>query len=112
MLVYDIRRIRERMEFIVYLKRVFDIFLDFLEFRAEEYEPEIIEALIVMYYTTSYTQSSEVLGKPQIYVRYTFDKAIKQLRERKHWDAYEIFAAIARNKNKVKRLYKSRDSAS
>jgi len=112
MLVYDIRRIRERMQFIVYLRQVFDIFLDFLEYHSEAYTSEMIEMLIMMYYTSSYTQASLILGKPQIYVRYTFDKILKMMQQNKHWEAYEIFSAIRRNKNKVKRVYKNRRKCS
>jgi hypothetical protein len=107
MLCYDIRRIRKRLQFICYLHSVFDIFFEFLEERAHLYEPEIIEILTLMFYTTSLTQTAVVLGTPQIRVRYRFDKALQQMADLEHWDVYEIFLAIKSNLNIVRRVYSS-----
>jgi len=107
-LCYDIRRIRERIQFIVYLQRVFDIFLDFVENVSDEYPEDMVKILVLMYYTTSFTTAAEVLDKPQIFVRYTFKKALRKMRDLKHWEIYEIFSAIGNNKNKIRRVYKPR----
>ena len=106
LLVYDIKRIRERIQFIVYLKQVFDIFLNFLETKSDQYDTAMLEILIMMYYTTSLTQTAEALDMPQIYVRYTFERILSKMIKHKHWDVYELFSAINRNKNKIKRTYK------
>ncbi len=105
-LVYDIRRIRERIQFIVYLKKIFDVFLNFLENRSNLYDKKTVEILIMMYYTTSLTQTAITLKCAQIFVRYMFEKALKKMRKMGHWDIYEIFSIINKNKNKVKRTYK------
>lgn len=104
-LCYDIKRIRERIEFIMYLQQVNDIFINFLEEKSSEYEPEEIDLLVMMFNTTSYTHTANVLGAKQISVRYLFEKILKKMIEKKHWDIYEIFNAIRHNKNKVKRFY-------
>lgn len=107
-LVYDIKRIRERIQFIVYLKKVYDIFMDFLQHKSSHYSPLTINVLILMFYTTSYTHTGKVLGCPQIFARNTFEKALKQMCELKHWDVYEIFSAIKSNKNRIRRIYKNK----
>jgi len=59
-----------------------------------------------MFYTSSFTQTATILDKPQIRVRYIFDKAIRKMEELENWDIYEIFMAIRSNLNIVKRVYK------
>lgn len=105
-LVYDIKRIKERVEFIAYLRKVYDVFRDFLLYRSCEYSDFTINVLILMYYTSSYTHSANVLNCPQIYVRNVFEKSLKQMCKLKHWDIYEIFSLISNNKNVIKRVYK------
>lgn len=110
MLCYDIRRIRQRLQFICYLHQVFDIFADFLENRANLYDQETLAILTLMLYTTSLTQAAVLLDKPQIRVRYRFDKALQQMIDLEHWDVYEIFSAIRSNLNIVRRTYKRTSS--
>lgn len=104
-LSYDIKRIKERIEFILYLEKVSDIFLNFLQTRQKYYDPEIIDILVLMYNTTSYTHTAHALNIKQILVRYTYEKALKKMIERNDWDIYEIFSTIRCNKNKLKRTY-------
>lgn len=106
-LCYDIRRIHRRLQFICYLYQITDIFFDFLETRKDKYDTEHIEVMILMFYTTSLTQAAHVLKQKQIRVRYKFDKAIKEMEKNKDWDVFEIFTAIRRNLNIVKRVYRS-----
>ena len=107
-LVYDIRRIKERIRFIVYLREVFDLFVDFLETRMSKYPIETTQVLTLMYFTTSYTLTAKVLGQQQIFVRYVFERALKMLAADKQWDMYEIFSVIWKNKNKIRRVYSHR----
>lgn len=107
-LCYDIRRIRERVRFIVYLKQVFDIYMDFLERNKEEYEPLMLQTLTLMYYTTSFTLTAKVLGCHQMLVRSLFEKALRRMKALQHWEVYEIFSAINHNKNKIRRIYHQR----
>lgn len=105
-LCYDIKRIRERIELILYLQCVFDIFLNFLETRQDMYEDYEVDILVLLFYTTSYSYTSRVLQKKYgISVRYAFDKLMRKLLENEHYDIYEIFLVISRNKNKIKRVY-------
>jgi hypothetical protein len=103
-IVYDIKRIKERVRFIAYLRDTFDILADFLELRAGSYGQDLVDVLVMMYYTTSYTLSGKVLGLPQIVVRSAFCRALERMRRLRHWEAYELFSVIERNKNKIKRL--------
>ena len=103
---YDVRRIRERLEFICYLHSVYDIFIDFIENRSNKYDVEMIEILTLLFHTTSLTHTSKILNLSQIYVRYRFEKILRNMEKYKHWDIYEIFLAISSNFNIIKRDYK------
>jgi len=103
-LCYDIRRIKERLRFICYLHSVFDLFVEFLEKQSSQYEIELIEVLVLMFYTTSYTHAARVTGQEYLKIRYRFDKAIRELELQKQWEIYEIFAAIRENLNIVRRF--------
>jgi hypothetical protein len=105
-LCYDIRRIRKRLQFIHYLHQIRDIYLNFLDIKGAMYDPEILEILTLMFYTTSLTCTSKILRQQQIKIRYKYEKAIKQLEKNKHWDVYEIFSFIHDNLNIVRRFYK------
>jgi hypothetical protein len=103
-IVYDVRRIKERIRFIAYLHDTFDILLDFLETRSKEYDQQMVDVLVLMYYTTSYTLTGKVLGMGQPLVRTIFFRALERMRELKHWEAYELFSVVMRNNNKIRRL--------
>jgi len=107
-LAYDIKRIRRRLRFISYLHNVFDIFLDFLrrESEGEDFTPEEIEILTLMFYTSSFTLTASVLGTSQVRVRHSYTKCLRRMEERQMWDVYEIFMVIRSNLNTVRRLYK------
>ena len=115
-LCYDIQRIRSRLKFIVYLFSVFDIFLDFLIHRADkldfgdgagavELKREAITVLVLLFYTTSFTQTAKLMGKPQIRARYLFEKTLQIMEQQQMWDVFEIFSAIRENLNIVRRVY-------
>ncbi len=106
-LCYDIKRIKKRLQFIYYLYSIFDIFIDFMENHSSEYEPEMVSILTLMFYTTSLTHTANILGQPQIKVRYKFEKAIRKLEQNQHWEMYEVFSYIRANLNIIKRFYKA-----
>jgi hypothetical protein len=113
-LCYDIKRIRKRLYFVFYLHKVFDIFIEFLESAREEgtFEPLELEVLTLMFYTTSFTLTSEILSKPddkvsQVKVRYTYDKCLRRLEDLEMWDVYEIFVVVRSNLNIIRRTYGS-----
>jgi hypothetical protein len=86
---------------------VFDVFLDFIRNVDEEkFDTETVEILTLMFYTTSFTQTSQIMGVPQIRVRYVFDKALNTILELELWSVYEIFINIRSNLNIIKRVYK------
>ena len=107
-LCYDIKRIKERVRFIRYLNSVSDIFLDFVEVHRKNLDQETIDVMVAMFYTTSLTQSSEVLKLPQVKIRYAFDqKCLGYLKSNRIWDVYEIFTTIRSNLNVIRRTYKN-----
>jgi len=105
-LCYDIKRIRRRLKFIFYLHSVFDIFEDFVGRRGVEYfTAEEREILTLMFYTSSFTLTSKIMGISQVRVRYAYDKCLRRLEAFEMWDVYEIFIVIRANLNIVKRVY-------
>jgi DNA-directed RNA polymerase specialized sigma subunit len=105
-LCYDIKRIRRRLRFIFYLNSVFDSFIDFVQNRASVFSPEEMEILTLMFYSSSFTQTAEIMHISQVRVRYAYDKCIRRMEELEMWDIYEIFTVIRGNLNIIKRKYK------
>lgn len=71
------------------------------------FTPEEMDILTLMFYTSSFTQTAEILKVSQVRVRYSYDKCIRRMEEKEIWDAYEIFTVIRGNLNIVKRKYKN-----
>lgn len=113
-LCYDIKRIRKRLKFIFYLDSVFDIFLNFIEDPPEGvFTPFEIEVITLMFYTSSFTLTSKILGNgemSQVKVRYCFDKCLRKMEENRLWEIYEMFMVIRSNLNIVKRVYYDENS--
>lgn len=105
-LAYDIKRIRRRLKFIVYLNTVFDIFMNFIHTHREYFTHEEMAILTLMFYTSSFTLTSEIMNISQVRVRYAYNKCLLHMEELKMWDAYEIFLIIRSNLNTVRRVYK------
>ena len=108
-LAYDIKRIRRRLKFIFYLHSVFDIFVNFTQTQTEYFNPEERSILTLMFYTSSFTMTSEVMNVSQVRVRYAYNKCLERMEQLEMWDAYEIFIVIRSNLNTVKRAYKGSD---
>jgi len=104
-LCYDIKRIRLRLKFISYLYSVFDIFLNFIRSSGEHFTGQEIAVLTLMFYTSSFTMTSRILGVSQVKVRYTYNKCLKRMEELELWEPYEIFVVIRANLNIIKRVY-------
>ena len=108
-LSYDIKRIRRRLKFIFYLNSVFDIFVNFIEHPPEDFESFEIEVLMLMFYTSSFTLTSEILDVSQVKVRYSFDKCLRKLEESEMWEVYEIFMTVRSNLNLIRRVCRPND---
>ena len=106
-LCYDIKRIRKRLQFISYLNSVFDIFLEFVANPPDEFDPSEVEVMLLMFYTSSFTMTSEILGVSQVKVRYSFDRCLRRLEEMGVWEIYEIFMVVRNNLNLVRRVYRA-----
>jgi len=108
-LCYDIKRIRRRLRFVCYLQSVWDIFFDFIENGSDDFTPEEMDMLILMFYTSSFTMTSKIMGISQVRVRYSYDKCLRHMEEIELWEIYEIFVVIRNNLNIIKRMYKEDD---
>lgn len=104
-LSYDIRRIKDRLQYICYMNRKTDEFVYFLRKNGEKYTSEEIDILVSMFFTTSLTHASNILNCRQSKVRYLFERIIKKLKSNKDWEMYEIFYYIKNNLNIIKRNY-------
>ena len=105
-LCYDIKRIRKRLKFISYLDSVFDIFISFIASPPDDFDNFETEVMLLMFYTSSFTMVSEVLGVSQVKVRYSFDRCLRKLEELEMWEIYEIFLVVRSNLNLVRRVYR------
>jgi uncharacterized protein (DUF302 family) len=105
-LCYDIKRIRRRVRFISYLNSVLDVFISFVESKHPDFGPFEMDVLTLMFYTSSFTVTAEVIGCSQVKVRYSFDRCLAKLAESQAWEVYEIFTVVRNNLNLVRRTYK------
>lgn len=111
-LCYDIKRIRKRLKYIFYLNSVFDIFIDFISNPPDVFSPFEIDVLLLMFYTSSFTLTSEILSDynnqiSQVCIRYCFDKCLRKMEEEELWEVYEIFLIIRFNLNLIRRVYRT-----
>jgi len=103
-LSYDIKRIKQRVRFICYLHSQFSSFMKWLKERSEVYTPEEVMVLTLMYYTTSFSQSSRVSKLKPTRIRYVFDKALVNLQNDDD-EMFEFFSNVRNNLNVVRRVY-------
>jgi hypothetical protein len=107
-LSYDIKRIKERVGFICKLLSYFDDVMRFIDSpKSKELPSEQIMVMTLMYFTTSFSQSSRVSGLKPTRIRYIFDKLIQRLDEAKEARLLELFICIRKNLNAVRRSYKA-----
>jgi DNA-directed RNA polymerase specialized sigma subunit len=104
-LCYDIQRIRRRLKFIFYLNSVLDIYLNFVSTQQEQFTLEELDILTMMFYSSSFTMTANMLGISQVKVRYTFNKCLKRMEVLGLWEEYEIFVIIRDNLNIIRRVY-------
>lgn len=99
---YDTNRIKEQIEFIIYLVSVVDKFLMFLESNAELLDVEECEILTLLFFTSSYTQSARILNANKISLRNKFFKILDKLVVNNK-EIHDIFKTISKNLNKIKK---------
>lgn len=105
-LCYDIKRIRRRLRYIFYIHSVFDIFVKFTQEQAKYFTADEMEILTLMFYTSSFTMTAEMMGMSQVRARYTYNKCLRRMEALEMWEPYEIFMVIRENLNSIRRTYK------
>lgn len=105
-LCYDIKRIRRRLRYIFYIHSVFDIFVRFVQEKTQYFTPEEMEILTLMFYTSSFTMTAEMMGMSQVRTRYAYNKCLRRMEVLEMWEPYEIFMVIRENLNAIRRVYK------
>ena len=108
-LCYDISRIRKRIKFVTYLLSIYDIFFTFIQNAQTNFTDTEIKILTLMFYTSSFTHTSDMLKISQVRVRYTFDNCLEKMEKLQMWEIYEIFMSIRQNLNIIKRKYKDQE---
>ena len=84
------------------------LFYEFLEKYEKELPGSTRDVMTAMFYTTSLTQASEILKKPQVKIRMSFDNdCLDFLKKNRLWHIYEIFITIRKNLNIIRRTYKN-----
>ena len=102
---YDTNRIKEQIEFIIYLVSVVDEFLMFLEDNRGKFSSEDCDILTLMFFTSSYTQSAKILNVNKISLRNKFFKILERL-DLKYEKMHEVFLAVSKNLNKIKKTHR------
>jgi hypothetical protein len=105
-LCYDIKRIRRRLRFIFYIHSVFDLFVKFVQEQTQYFTADEMEILTLMFYTSSFTMTAEMMGMSQVRTRYAFNKCLRRMEALEMWEPYEIFMVIRENLNAIRRTYK------
>ena len=85
------------------LDSIFDIFIEFVSSPPDEFIPFEAEVMLLMFYTSSFTMTSDILKVPQVKVRYSFDRCLRKLEECEMWEIYEIFMIVRDNLNMIRR---------
>lgn len=105
-LCYDIKRIRSRLRYIFYIHSVFDIFVRFVEEKSQYFTAEEMEIMTLMFYTSSFTVTAEMMCLSQVRTRYAYNKCLRRMQALEMWEPYEIFMVIRENLNAIRRVYK------
>lgn len=106
-LCYDIKQIRKRLKCISYLNSVSDVFVEFMDKEASNHFNEHEKAILtLMFFSTSYIFTAEVLKMSQVRVSSTFERCLSRFLNLKIWPMYEIFYTIGNNLNIIKRTYR------
>lgn len=111
-LCYDIKRIRRRLKFIFYLHSVFDDFVLFIQEQNNDnsingdnarFSSVDLEIMTLMFYTSSFTIASTMMGISSVRVRYTYNKCLRKVWDMGRYDIYEILNIVRRDLNIVRR---------
>jgi len=105
-LSYDIKRIKKRIKFIVYIHSMFKRFTKWLEEVAElqVLTEEEVMVFTLIYFTSSFSQSNLVCKLKPTRIRYVFDRALTKI-ETIDAEIYNMFVFIRNNLNTIKRTY-------
>lgn len=106
---YDIKRVKNHVDFVIFLLSVVDEFVDFIENAEHGLTQEQLNILVLLFFSTSFTKTSKVLVCHQITCRNRFDKTLEELHEKGFDNIVEIFETILKNLNMVKKnIYKNK----
>lgn len=72
----------------------------------EYFTADEIEILTLMFYTSSFTMTAEIMGISQVRTRYSFNKCLRRMEALGMWEPYEVFMVIRENLNAIRRTYR------
>lgn len=65
-----------------------------------------MEILTLMFYTSSFTMTADMMSLSQVRTRYAYNKCLRRMEALEMWEPYEIFMVIRENLNAIRRMYK------
>ena len=109
LICYQLKRLKKRLEFAMYLNDNFDLYILWLQERSKYYDSKHVAVLTAMYYTTSFTDSKNVINLSQNEMLHLFDLILDNLKANKE-SIYSLFAKINENLRIIKRYSSVKNS--
>lgn len=98
---YDTNRIKNQVDYVVFLISVVDRFLMYIE-ESNELNEEDRNILLTMFFSSSYTQSSKILDINKITLRNKFLKILDRIKNEDE-EIWKILDRVSKNLNKIKK---------
>ena len=100
---YDVNRLKEQVEFVMYMVSVFDIVIDFLKDEKNGLSTYEVDLMLAFFFSTSFIKTAKIMNAQQVTIRCQVNKTIDKLKSLGHEEIYQIFQKINCNLNKVKK---------
>ncbi len=100
---YDVKRIKQQMDFVVKMAASIDDFILFITGNPSGLTTCDKEILTVFFYTTSIIKTARVLKMEDKCIRSILSTCVKKLKRNGHIEMYDLFVYILGNLNNVKK---------
>lgn len=100
---YDVNRLKEQVEFVMYIVSIFDTVIDFFKDEKNGLSTYEVDLMLAFFFSTSFIKTAKIMGAQQVTIRCQVNKTIDKLKELGHEEIYQIFQKINCNLNKVKK---------
>jgi hypothetical protein len=100
---YDVNRLKEQVEFVMYMVSVFDIVVEFLKDEENGLSTYEVDLMLAFFFSTSFIKTAKIMNAQQVTIRCQVNKTIDKIKQLGHSEMYQIFQKINCNLNKVKK---------